>query len=79
MQENRPVAYASKTLTETEVRYAQIEKEMLAIFFACEKCRQYIYGKPHIYIYINTDHKPLIRIIKKPINYISTRLQKMIL
>ena len=75
LQQNRPVAYASKCLNETEVRYAQIEKEMLAIVFACKKFRQYIYGKPNIIIH--TDHKPLIRIIKKPLNDISTRLQKM--
>ena len=48
---------------------------MLAIIFACKKFRQYIYGKPNIIIH--TDHKPLIRIIKKPLNGISTRLQKM--
>ena len=75
LQQDRPVAYASKCLTETEVRYAQIEKEMLAIVFACKKFRQYIYSKPNIIIH--TDHKPLIRIIKKPLNDISTRLQKM--
>ena len=75
LQQNRPVAYASKCLTETEGRYAQLEKEMLAIVFACKKCIQYIYGKPNIIIH--TDHKPLIRIIKKPLNDISTRLQKM--
>ena len=48
---------------------------MLAIVFACKKFRQYIYGKPNIIIH--TDHKPLIRIIKKPLNDIPTRLKKM--
>ena len=66
LQQNRPVAYASKCLTETEVRYVQIEKEMLAIVFACKKCRQYIYGKPNIIMH--TDHKQLVRIINKPLN-----------
>ena len=75
LQQGKPIAYASKALTETEIRYAQIEKEMLAIVFACNKFRQYIYGKPNIYI--NTDHRPLVRIIEKPLNDISTRLQKM--
>ena len=42
LQEGKPIAYASKALTETEIRYAQIEKEMLAIVFACNKFRQYI-------------------------------------
>ncbi|XP_037871580.1 uncharacterized protein LOC119629540 [Bombyx mori] len=45
MQRGRPVEYASRTLTDTQQRYAQIEKEMLAIVFACEKFHQYIYGK----------------------------------
>lgn len=33
----RPVAHASRALTETESRYAQIEKEVLGITFGCEK------------------------------------------
>jgi hypothetical protein len=33
-QQGKPVAYASKALTPTEVSYAQIEKEALAICFA---------------------------------------------
>ena len=52
LQNNVPVAYASKSLTNTEQIYAQIEKEILAIIFACKKCNQYIYtyGKNNITI-----------------------------
>ena len=34
MQNDRPIAYASRVLSETDTRYAQIEKEMLAIVFS---------------------------------------------
>ena len=36
-QNGRPIAYASRALTDTETRYAQIEKEMLAIVFSLDK------------------------------------------
>lgn len=45
LQNNLPCAYASKALTETQQRYAQIEKEMAAICFGLNKFHEYIYGK----------------------------------
>lgn len=75
LQEKKPIAFASRALTETEIRYAQIEKEFLSIIFACRKFNYFIYGRP---ITVLTDHKPLVAIMSKDINKIpSNRLQKM--
>ena len=55
------MVYASRSLTETESRYAQIEKEALASTWACEHFSDYILGKP---IEIESDHKPLVLLLK---------------
>ena len=36
LQNGKPIAFASKALTETECRYANIEREMLAVVFGAE-------------------------------------------
>ena len=56
----KPIAFASRSMTETERRYAQIEKEGLATAWACEKFADYILGKR---IRIETDHKPLVPLL----------------
>ena len=56
----RPVAFASRALTETESRYAQIEKEALALTWACEKFTNYILVK---LFELETDHKSLVPIL----------------
>ena len=45
IQEHGPVVFASKAMNEKQCRYAQIEKELLAVIFACKRFHQYVYGK----------------------------------
>ena len=44
MQDNKPVAFASRALTDTKSRYAKIERELLAVVYGCEKFHTYLYG-----------------------------------
>ena len=62
IQSNRVVAYASRALTPTEQKYAQIEKEALAVVFGCTKFHKMVYGKSDVTV--ETDHKPLEAIWK---------------
>ena len=56
----KPVAYASCSLSTTEQRYAQIEKEALAITWGCEKFSDNLVGKQ---FQVETDHKPLVPLL----------------
>ncbi|XP_033763408.1 uncharacterized protein K02A2.6-like [Pecten maximus] len=73
MQEGKPIAFASKSLTPSEINYAQIEKEMYAIVFGCTKFHQYLYGRK---VRVETDHKPLIPISQKSLYAAPPRLQR---
>ena len=68
------MAYGSRAFTETEHRYSQIEKEMLAIVFSLETLHQYTYGRP---VKVFSDHKPLEMKLKKPLTATSRRVQGM--
>lgn len=76
MQNNKPCAYASRAMTDTQIYYAQIEKELLAICFGCNKFYQYVFGTKFT---VETDHKPLLSIFKKPLSDCPARLQRMML
>ncbi|MCG8626417.1 MAG: RNA-directed DNA polymerase, partial [Proteobacteria bacterium] len=56
VQEGQPIAFASKSLTDTETRYANIERELLAIVFACQRFNTYMLGRQFT---VESDHKPL--------------------
>ena len=77
LQDDHPIAYASKALTTCQQNYVQIEKEMLAIVFGCSKLHDYVYGMS--VIKVDTDHKPLESILRKPLYQAPARLQKMIM
>lgn len=76
LQGGRPVTYASKALTPSQVNYAQTEKEMYSILFAANRFYQYVFGRP---VNVQTNHKPLVSISKKSIHAAPARLQGRLL
>lgn len=72
----KAIYHASRSLTDTEKKYSQIEKEALALVFAAKKFHRMIYGRPVIF---QSDHKPLLAIFgsKKGIPvHTANRLQR---
>ena len=61
----KPVQAGSRFLTPAETRYAMIELEMLAIAWACQKCRIFVEGLPRCQFEVWTDHAPLVPILEK--------------
>ena len=76
LQNGQPICYASRALTDVETRYAQIEKEMLAIVFSLERFHQYTFAR---HVTVHSDHKPLESILKKPLYKAPRRLQGMLM
>ena len=56
----KPIAFASQTLSKSERNYAQIDKEALSIIFGIMRFHMYVYGRKFI---LRTDHKPLMTIL----------------
>lgn len=67
LQDGKPISFASRSLTDCEKNYSQIEKEFLSILFACQKFHFFTYGRK---VKVENDHKPLLGIIKKEIHKI---------
>ena len=74
--QDKPIAFASKTLTSTQAAYSNIEREALALVHGVERFHTYLYGRTFS---VFTDHKPLVMLHQKPINRAPPRLQRMFL
>ena len=59
IQDDKPVIYASRALTETEQSYSNIERELLSVIFALKRFHHYVYGYTAM---VQTDHKPLVSV-----------------
>ena len=76
IQDDKPIAFASKSLTGAESRYANIERELLAVVFACIRFNTYLQGCSFT---VQSDHKPLEMIHLKSMHNAPPRLQRMLL
>ena len=72
----RPIAYASKTLSQTESNYSNIERDLLGVVFSCLHLKHFAYGCK---VTLITDHKPLVSLFKKSLGSFSLRLARMLL
>ena len=73
LQNNKPIAFASKSLSDAEQQYANTERELLAVVFGCERFHTCVYFT------IESDHKPLEMIQQKPLTAACPHLQRMLL
>ena len=76
LQDNKPIAFASKSLTDTKTRYPNIERELLAIVFGCRKFHTYLYSRSFV---VESDHKPLEMICLKNLISAPVHFQRMLL
>ena len=74
MPDGKPVYYANRSLSDTESRYSNIERELLAACWSLERFSHYVFGKQ---VVVEKDHKPLESIWKKSIPSASLRLHRL--
>ena len=71
--EERPIAFASRTLSASEKNYSQIDKKALAIVFGTKMFHQYLYGRHFTLV---TDHQPLLAPKKRLPTLAAARIQR---
>lgn len=74
IQNGHPVVFVSRTLSKSGRKWAQIEKELLQIVFTCQRFHYLLYGREFT---IESDHKPLEALVKRDIDDVTPRLQRM--
>ena len=76
LQDEKPIYFASKTLTEVQGGYIAIELESLAVAWVMEKFHHFLYGNQ---IILETDQKPLETILARSLNQATPRLQRILI
>ena len=76
LQEEKPVHFASKALTEAQKGYEATETELLAVAWAMEKFHHFLYASHFI---LETDQKPLEAILSKSLNQATPKLQRILI
>ncbi|KAK2702360.1 hypothetical protein QYM36_019011 [Artemia franciscana] len=76
VSEGKVTAYASRSLSKTEQKYSQLEKELYAIVFGCKHFHHYLYGW---HFEVTTDHRPLETVVANPIHKAPPRVQRLML
>ncbi|XP_070385024.1 uncharacterized protein [Dermacentor albipictus] len=73
--ERRPVAFASRSMTDTEKRYSQTEKEALAMTWAIQRFDEFVHGIPFD---VESDHLPLVSLLgKMELDMLPPRIQRL--
>ena len=76
LQEEKPVYFASKALTDVQQGYIVIELDSLAVAWAMEKFHHFLYASHSI---LEADQEPLEAILPKSINQATPRLQRILI
>ena len=65
IQSGHPITFTSKTFTDVETHYANIEREFLSVCFGLEKFHTYICGR---HVTVQNNHNPMEMIQQNPIH-----------